>query len=339
MAGSVRFLHSRVGARIAYATFGAGPPLLIAPNWASHLEAERALSGYGTFFDTLASRHTVVLYDRWGTGLSDRARTDFSIGADVQVMEDLADQLRLRRFSVFAASHGGAVAISLAHAFPARVSHLVLYGQSSDLADPDTWSAMRGLILTNWNVAARSIAALATKGSAGDLDTFARVLQAAATPEMTVALHDAALENDITPLLADIRVPTLLLHRRDDALVPADQAARLAARIPGAQLELLEGTAHVQYVGDTALIADRIVAFTAGSTKAPSAHLSPRECEVLDLLAQGLSNADIAKRLVLSVRTVERHLLNTYAKLGVRGRTEAMAYWLGQAPELLRPRT
>src|ERR1700752_2455384 len=109
MTGGIRFLPSRGGARIAYSVFGTGPPLVVGPPWASHLEAQRSLSGFAAFMETLSSRHTVIVYDRWGTGLSDRERRDFSVAADVQVLTDVVDHLKLRRFSMFAASHAGPV--------------------------------------------------------------------------------------------------------------------------------------------------------------------------------------------------------------------------------------
>ena len=100
MAGGVRFVQSQVGAQIVYSTVGAGPPMVVIPPWMSHLVAATAISGYGPFYDVLAAHHTVVRYDRWGTGLSYRDRSDFSLEAEVQVAVDLADHLRLRRFAV-----------------------------------------------------------------------------------------------------------------------------------------------------------------------------------------------------------------------------------------------
>ena len=99
----------------------------------------------------------------------------------------------------------------------------------------------------------------------------------------------------------------------------------LAGRIPGARLELLDDEPHVHALGNVAALAARVTAFTAGSGRVPSAQLSAREAEVLDLVASGCTNAEAATQLVLSVRTVERHLLNAYAKLGVRGRAAATA--------------
>ncbi|CAN5291779.1 hypothetical protein BH24ACT9_BH24ACT9_09610 [soil metagenome] len=218
----------------------------------------------------------MVLYDRWGTGLSDRRRADFSAAAVVQVLVNLVDQLRLRRFALFGPSHGGPIAAGFAGRFPRRVSHLILYGaRSSGLTGGPTWTALRELMLVNWPVAVRSIAAVATKGGdPGDVDAFAELLQAAATPEMTVALQDAAGQHDAYSDLGRLGLPTLVLHRRGDSLVSAEAASRIAGAIPGARLELLAGEAHVHTVGDAGTLAGRILAFTAGSGSHSSAQLS-----------------------------------------------------------------
>lgn len=327
----VRFFVSQRGARIAYATEGNGPALVTIPPWATHLTGEAELPGYDAFHGVLATRHTVVRYDRWGTGLSDRDRTDFSADADLKVLAELVDHLQLRRFALLGPSHAGPLAAVYAHREPRRVSHLVLYGsRASALSTGETWSALRSLILANWPVAARSIAAVAARGSdPDDVERFAELFMMAASPATLVALQDAALNEDVTPLLSKIRVPTLVLHRRNDALVSSDEAVKLAGRIPGARLELVEGEAHIHSLGDSRSLAERICAFTAGSDRSGAAQLSSREAEVLELVAGGQTNVEVAERLVLSVRTVERHLLNAYIKLGARGRTDAVRLWIG----------
>jgi pimeloyl-ACP methyl ester carboxylesterase/DNA-binding CsgD family transcriptional regulator len=327
-------LHSAVGAQIAYTVDGSGPPIVVVPPWVSHLSAKWSLSGHAGFLAALGEHHTVVQYDRWGTGLSERSRSDFSLAADVAVLRDVADHLNLRRFALFGPSHGGPVAVALAHQEPRRVSHLIVYGQrESGFTGGETWAALRELMLANWPVATRSIAAVATQGGApSDVDAFAELLQAAASAKTAVALQDAAIQDEVDSLLGELRVPTLVLHRRDDRYVSAEDAIRFAARIPAARLEFVEGEAHLFSIGDVGSLADRIVAFTSGGHRAPSAQLSPREAEVMRLVAEGCTNAEVAERLVLSVRTVERHLLNAYVKLGVRTRTEAAARWRGQGP-------
>lgn len=326
----VSFLSSRRGVRIAYARHGDGPPLVCVPPWTTHLEAESQLSGYRELYDSLGEHHSVVLYDRWGTGLSDRERDDLSLAADVEVLADVVEHLKLRRFSLFGPSHGGPVAVSYALAAPRRVSHLVLYGnRASTLTSGDTWSALRELINANWRIAAQSIAAVACRGAApSDVDTFSAVLQASATPAMTIALQDAAVAERAQLDLGALRVPTLVLHRRRDPLVSAQEATIVAGQIPDARLEILDDEPHVHCVGDVATLADRILAFTSGGRGAPTAQLSAREAEVLELIATGASNVEVAERLVLSVRTVERHLLNAYTKLGTRSRSDAIRWWL-----------
>jgi pimeloyl-ACP methyl ester carboxylesterase/DNA-binding CsgD family transcriptional regulator len=335
MGRSVSFMRSQVGARIAYTVEGHGPPLIVVPPWVTHLEAVTAMSGYREFNDALAERHTVVHYDRWGTGLSDWDRADLSLDGEVQVLSDLAHHLKFRRFALMGPSRGGPVAIAAAHRDARRVSHLILYGTSATgFMDAATWEPLRDLILANWPAATRAIAALSTPGCNGrDVEAFAALMRAAATPEMTVALRDASETYDVSAILEAIRTPTLVICRSGDPFGTPEAARRLAGNIPGAKLELLEGQAHLYTVGDVATLAGRITAFTAGAGGAGrSAQLSARETEVLRLVAAGCTNAAVAERLVLSVRTVERHLLNIYTKLGIRGRTEAAAYWFGPRP-------
>lgn len=335
MPGDVSFVQSRVGARIAYTTEGHGPPLVVVPPWVTHLLAGRAMSGYGELNRVLCEHHTVIRYDRWGTGLSDRDRSEFSLDGEVQVLTDLVDHLGLRRFALLGPSHGGPLAIAVAHREVRRVSHLVLYGTGARaLITPETWLPLRALILANWPAATRAIAALATPGCTdSDVEAFAAVMRAAATAEMTVALKEASAHYDIGPLLCQLQVPTLVMGRWGDPFVSPEDARRLAGSINGATLEMFNGEAHLYTVGDVTVLAERIVAFTAGVAGGRrSARLSERENEVLRLVSEGCTNAEVADRLVLSVRTVERHLLNSYAKLAVRGRAEAVAHWLGSPP-------
>ncbi len=292
--------------------------------------------GARRFCATLAERHTVVLYDRWGCGLSDRAREDLSHDADVQVLADLVAHLGLRRVALYGPSTGGQVALSYADRYPRNVSHLVLFGMSVvSLSGGPTWMALRDLMLADWAVGAQAIAAVLLAGAEQDeQDRFARLMQAGTTAQMAVALLAAAEGRDVGPLADRVRVSTLVASRRGDRLAPPEASRRLAARIPRAELVLLDGDAHVHYLGDVDAFAAVVLAFLgrrrgsidpAAGQGGPVRMLTSRECEVLDPVAAGLTNAVIAERLVLSVRTVERHTLNIYSKLGVRSRAEAVA--------------
>jgi pimeloyl-ACP methyl ester carboxylesterase/DNA-binding CsgD family transcriptional regulator len=334
MAFEVRFLETNRGVRIAFSVEGSGAPIVVLPPWTSHLARERELSGYKIFHDLLTEVHTVVRFDRWGTGLSDRDRSDFAPERDIEVLGELANHLGLRRFALVGPSHGGPEAITYAVRQPRRVSHLVLIGsRASALSGGPTWTALRELMLANQLVAARSIAAVITRGGdPADVDAFTDLFIMSATPETAVALQDGAIRDPLPDVLGEVAVPTLVLHRRGDELVSADEAAQLAARIPGARLEFVNGSAHAYHFGDPAALATRICAFTSGGHRSPSSQMSSREAEVLALAAEGRSNAEIAERLVISVRTVERHLLNAYIKLGVRGRAQAISWWLRHEP-------
>jgi pimeloyl-ACP methyl ester carboxylesterase/DNA-binding CsgD family transcriptional regulator len=332
----VRFFSAPNGARIAYTAVGCGPPLVLVPPLMSHLEAMWQIDGHRRFCSRLAEQHTVVMYDRWGCGLSDRDREDMSHAADVDVLAGLIAHLRLRRVSLYGPSQGGPVAMEYADRCPQAVANLVLFGMSLvSRAGGPTWMALRELMLADWSVAAPAVAAVLCAGADQEEQaTFARLLQAGATAEMAVALLAAGQGRDVTELAARVRVPTLVACRSGDRLTPAESARLLAAHIPGSEFALLDGNAHVHYLGDVDSFADVVLAFLRRGRRpadpavvpaGPAGALTGRESEILELVAGGFTNAAIAERLVLSVRTVERHTLNIYTKLGVRGRAEAVA--------------
>jgi DNA-binding CsgD family transcriptional regulator len=140
---------------------------------------------------------------------------------------------------------------------------------------------------------------------------------------------------DVTPLLADIRCPALVLHRRDNEVIPLELSGELAAGIPDGRLEIVEGSSASLFFEDTDDVVARILDFVVGARPASArrprtgpagADLTPRELEVLRLLASGDSNGEIAHRLSVSVNTVERHVANLYRKIDARGRADATAF-------------
>ncbi len=106
-----RFFTTTGGARIAYATLGAGPPFVYLPPFLSHIELMWEAPAYRAFNEALAADFTLVRYDRFGCGLSDRDRDDFSIAVDVDVLAEMVDHLRLRRFALLGFSAGALVAV------------------------------------------------------------------------------------------------------------------------------------------------------------------------------------------------------------------------------------
>jgi len=170
-------------------------------------------------------------------------------------------------------------------------------------------------------------------------------MRRAVTPEAATATLKAARTIDVNASLSEIRVPTLVLHRTDVSWFPEGIAQGLASAIPGARLALLRGDSTAPYLGDTEAAATALLEFLEEqpepATKEPALPtandaqktsrpdgLTDREIEVLRLVAAGRMNKEIADELVLSVRTVERHIGNIYKKINARGRADAAAYTL-----------
>jgi pimeloyl-ACP methyl ester carboxylesterase/DNA-binding CsgD family transcriptional regulator len=322
-------------------------PLVCLPPFLSHLELMWEAPAFHAFNEALAAHFTVIRYDRYGCGLSDRDRTDFSLDVDLRVLADLVDHLRLRRFALLGVSAGGRTAIQYSVTFPRRVSHLLLFGvawQATTL--PPTRVALHDLMRVDWRLGANSFADfLLPSADAEALAWLSRIQREATSVETAVGLAEAAVGVDVADLLPLIRTPTLVINRREDRLAPLEDARDLAAQISGARFAALSGDAHIAEFGDAAAVVRTIrdfisVAASSGTdangSPAPNARLlglSTREAEVLNLIAAGLSNRDIADRLSLSIHTVERHTVNIYTKLGVHGRTAATAYALHHAAQ------
>src|SRR5690242_2054172 len=124
----VRFCTSRDGTRIAFSTGGAGPPLVRAAHWLSHLDYERECPLWAPWLKLLARRHTLIRYDGRGSGLSDREAADFSLDRCVEDLETVVDTCKLDRFVLFGATIGSITALAYAARYPERVSRLVLAG-------------------------------------------------------------------------------------------------------------------------------------------------------------------------------------------------------------------
>ena len=346
----IRFATSPDGIRLAYAIHGSGPPLVKVANWLSHLEFDWHSPVWRHWLTELGRDHLVVRYDERGSGLSDRAVPDFTFDAWVSDLEAVVDAAGLDRFSLFGMSQGGAVAIAYAVRHPERVTHLVLYGAYSRgrlARDPSAEQRAEAELLLHltrvgWgtsNPAFRRVFTMlffpdATPDHAAAFDELQRV---SSSPDDAVRFRRVFHGIEVTALVPRVRVPTLVLHARDDGMVPFDEGRRLASLIPGARFVSLEGRNHILLPDEPAwpifLAEVRAFLATPGSTPrvAPEGianlpdPLSSREREVLALVAAGRSNAQISDELFLSVRTVERHLSNIYLKFGLSGRSARAA--------------
>jgi pimeloyl-ACP methyl ester carboxylesterase/DNA-binding CsgD family transcriptional regulator len=337
----VRFCSASDGTRIAYAVHGRGPPLVRTSTWLTHLEFDWQSPVWRHWLDGLGASHTMVRYDERGCGLSDRDVSDFSLDARVSDLEAVIAAAGLERFALLGMSQGGPVAIEYAARHPDRVSHLVLYGtyargrleRDPSPADRDHAELMISLIRMGWGrdqpVFRRLFTTLFVPDATPDQMRWFDDLQRVTTePETAVRIRHARNRDNVTAAAARVVAPTLVTHPRDDALVTFAEGRLVATLIPGARFVPLESRNHILLADEPAWTAfrqevERFLGAGAVETtpEAPDlADLSNREVAVLELVADGLGNDEIAARLFISVRTVERHLSNVYVKLGLSGR-------------------
>jgi len=211
------------------------------------------------------------------------------------------------------------------------------HGVSSPLiilsgGDPERSGALSTLVRAEWGTGSRILTNIfLPEADEARASWFTMWQRMSLTPEAAALSREANAAVDIRALLPTIHTPTLVLHRRGDAA--QGKSEYLVAHLPDARLEILDGEHHVPFLGDAASVTDAINRFlTATPTAAaapdvpPCTALSPREVEVLRLLAEGLPNRGVAARLALSEKTVNRHLVNIYTKLGVNTRGAAIAH-------------
>lgn len=338
VAQEVRFCRTEDGVRLAWARHGTGPPLLIVSCWLSHLQHDWQSPVWRHFLDDLGEIATVYRYDERGFGLSDWDVEDLSYEARLRDLETLVESIGLDRFSMLGMSGGAPVAIGYAADHPDRVERLGLFGALAagcfgQAEDAEAERAFLALIRAGWarpdNLFRRVFTNVFIPGATEEQMCWLDDLQRASTStDNAVAARIERQKVDVRNRLSEIEAPTLVLHARGDRAATFDWGPLLSSRIPNARLVALESTNHILLADEPAwpVFRDEMAAFLAPKQPGTdAADLSAREREVLLLAAEGLDNQEIADRLTLSVRTVERHFQNVYLKLGLSGRTARAA--------------
>ena len=270
MEQEIRFFTTAEGARIAYATVGEGPVLVHAAHWLSHLEFDWQDADKRAFFEALARNHTLVRYDKHGCGLSDRDRTEFSLQSEVAVLEGIIDHIGAEQLALLGVSQAGPIALAYAVRHPERVRDLVLYGTYSNgaqIASDELKASMLSLVQAHWGVGSRALAdMLMPNADAAAVANFATSQRKAATADMASLLLDLAYRIDVTDLLAQVRVPTVVIHRDRDHAIPFHSGRELASSIPDVRFVPLEGEIHLPWLGDSASVLRAMGEALAGST-------------------------------------------------------------------------
>jgi pimeloyl-ACP methyl ester carboxylesterase/DNA-binding winged helix-turn-helix (wHTH) protein len=253
----IQFCTAPDGVRIAYAAVGNGPPLVKTANWLNHLEYDWQGPIWSHLLRALAGKYRLVRYDERGNGLSDWDVGDISLDAFVSDLETVVDAAGLEKFPLLGISQGCAVSIAYAVRHPERVTRLVLYGgyargrrKRGSQSEIELADALVTLMRQGWgqeNPAYRQIftSRFIPDATAEQAHWFNELQRITTTPENAVRIRRALDDMDVTGLLASIRVPTLVLHCRNDAVQPFEEGRRMAAGIAGSRFVALEGRNHL----------------------------------------------------------------------------------------------
>jgi pimeloyl-ACP methyl ester carboxylesterase/DNA-binding winged helix-turn-helix (wHTH) protein len=257
----IRYCRTIDGANVAWASFGRGPALVRALGWFSNLEYEWAWPHARRFWELLGEGRRLIRYDGRGMGLSD-PWSDFSPELRLRDLEAVIAGAGEQRFDLVGLSEGCGTALAFAARNPARVRRLVLYGPPAFLfleTTPELQSlgrVMRELVKAAWggggsDVFGQMLAQLFV-GQTADADTrdlFDR-MQRASTDRDTALAYLRAMAADARDEARKLSVPTLVVHRRGDAIAPFESAKAAAALIPGARFVPLAGDNHWPMAND-----------------------------------------------------------------------------------------
>lgn len=269
MEARIQYATTRDGVNIACWELGEGPVLVLMPGipW-SHALLEWQDPDFRDWYERLLRHHRVIRFDGRGSGLSDRDRIDYSLETMLLDLEAVVDRLGLTDFALLGGPQGGPPAIAYAAANPDRVSQLMLW---CSFARPQDWNSPQLMALTtlakaDWTLYTETMAHAMTAGWAEGkrASRFAALMREAASIDAFEAMLATFDDMDVTPLLGQIAVPTLILHRRGVPIPSSQVAQSLAARIPGATLALLDGVSSLPFVGDMEPVAAAIDRFTLG---------------------------------------------------------------------------
>jgi pimeloyl-ACP methyl ester carboxylesterase/DNA-binding CsgD family transcriptional regulator len=334
----LRFCTSSDGVRIAYASSGTGPPLVKAANWLSHLEYDWQSPIWRHWIEGLSRRHTYIRYDTRGCGLSDRNPAEVSFEAWVRDLEAVADALKLERFPLLGLSQGGAIAVTYAVRHPERVSHLILCGafprgrlKRADPAEIEKVLVMTKLFELGWGTGNASFRQVFTSqfipgASAELMQAFDDLQRESAFANDAIRSFQTSSQVDVTDIAPKVKCPVLVMHARDDSRVPFEEGRLFASLIPGARFVTLPGRNHVILQDEPAWprFLEEVEAFLPAGAAAAFADLTARERELLEHLARGFDNHQIAAHLGVSEKTVRNHVTSVLAKLGVESRAQAI---------------
>lgn len=336
----IRFCASKDGTRIAYATYGAGPPLIFVAHWLHHLKLDWDSPIWRPWLTLLSRRHTLIRYDQRGCGLSDRDGIEFSPEKLSQDFEAVVSATRLEGFDLFAMTACARVVAPFVVSQPERIGKLVLFGTSArgPLAEgspafqvEETETRLKAMEL-GWPPETPGYGQFFTAlhipdASPEQMRCHNELLRLTTTPVNAMKLLTTFFRTDARGLLPNIKCDTLVLHARRDAILPFDGGREVAALIPGARFVPLESRNHILLSSEAAWrqleqALDEFLPTTGTGLAATFGDLTPRERDVVELVAQGLGNVDVSAQLGISEKTVRNCISIIFSKLAVGSRAK-----------------
>jgi DNA-binding CsgD family transcriptional regulator/pimeloyl-ACP methyl ester carboxylesterase len=337
MAPEIRYTRAADGVSIAYCAVGNGPALinLPAPPF-GNVEMTWRIAEWRDELTAASQRTTFIQYDPRGFGMSERDITDFSLEAMVLDLEAVVDALSIDRFAVYAWTEMSMIVLTYAARHPERVSGLALregiaQGSRIKWFDEATKQAR-----DNWALYKRMLA-----DSTGNVRTVSGLAQVhdmiehTATQDNYVRYLEQTRTWDARDVLSAVVAPVLVTN---DGSVPKEDGRVLAAALPRGSF-VANTPARGEASPSAAAILEFLARALAGESSAASssatakpsdgrfaATLTTREIEILRLVVAGKSSREIAEGLVLSPRTVERHIANIYRKTETHGRAQLAAF-------------
>jgi pimeloyl-ACP methyl ester carboxylesterase/DNA-binding CsgD family transcriptional regulator len=330
--------------RIAWAASGDGPPLIKGATWLTHLNYDLESPIWRHWFEFFTAYFRFIRYDERGCGMTDWEVEDLSPARWVEDFEAVVEASDPGEpFTILGVSQGTATAIEYAVRHPEQVSRLILYGGYSTgwahRGDSDgvrRYRAVIELARFGWgkdNPVFRQLftSMFVPEGTAEQIQWFNELCRRSTTPEIATRLLTARSEVNVRHLLPQVSVPTLVIHGRNDEVVPFSSGKVLASEIPNAEFIELDSRNHILMADEPAWarFKEVVLEFTGrppaqGAAEDPVlASLSGREREILASLVAGRSNAEIGAKLCVSEKTVRNTLTRIFEKLGVHTRTQA----------------
>jgi len=339
----IQFCTAHDGVRLAYATTGRGTPLVKVGNWLSHLDYDLENPVWGHLLAALSRDHTVLRYDQRGTGLSDWNVDDISFEAWVHDLGTVIDAAGLARTPLLCISQGVPVAVAYATRHPERVSQLILHGgyargrckRGSDPLALEEAETIAKLAELGWGRNDPAFRQFFTSqflpgGTPEQHRWFNELARLSTSPANAARMIRTFDQIDVSELLGQVQCPTLVLHAHGDLRVPFAEGRFIAGQIESARFVPLDTVHHLVLEQDQAWprwlaeVRDFLPVVRPADTQAEFASLTPRERELVELIAQGRDNAQIAAALSLSEKTVRNHVTSIFAKLEVDSRAQAI---------------